>query len=158
MATRTAPLTAGSVAGYFSGIRDELTRIRTNLMAEVSDSMGRAIEHGQEVARERIELSTTPTGDRRAAAGAGFPGRIETGAMEDGFQVEHYQVNPDRMQARVGWLDGGEKAHGEDKSYIQLQDEGFQGVAGVHALLDAMEVAKADFKKDITQYVRNEFS
>lgn len=159
MATQTAVIAATDVAGYFAGVRAKLEQIRAETMAAAAEAMGNALEHAQEVARERIELSTTTTGERRAAAGEGFPGRIETGEYEDEFKIEHYQVNPDRLQGRVGWLDGGEEAHrAGGKSYFELQDDGTKSIAAVHALLDSTEIAKADFKKDLTDYVRTELS
>lgn len=148
---------AGTGTDFVQGIRDRLIDVRNELMAEAANAMQDSMQAGKEIAQERIELSTTPTGERRAANG-GHPGRIEDGDYHDDFDHQVYQLDRDRMQGRFGWLDGGWSANAFDGSYIELQEEGFQSVAGVHALLEASEVAKAEFKERLTTYVQREFS
>ncbi|MGN6324489.1 hypothetical protein [Pseudolysinimonas sp.] len=158
--TRTVAATTGS--DLVAGIRERLIQIRNDLMAEVADAMSESMDAGKEVASERIELAVTPTGERRAARGLGVPGRVETGAMEDDFTNQTYQLDPDHMQGRFGWIDGADDANGADVSYIELQDDGFVSkgttVAGVHAMAEAAEVTKATFKQRLTKYVREELS
>jgi hypothetical protein len=142
---------------YIAGIRAKLIDIRNELMAEVALAMRDSLQAGKEIAQERIELSTTQTGRDRAAQG-GRPGRIETGDYIDDFDHQIYQLDRDRMQGRFGWLEGGWSANAFDGTYIELQEEGFQNVPGVHALLEASEVAKAEFRDRLTRYVQREFS
>ncbi|MBG6106644.1 hypothetical protein [Frigoribacterium sp. CG_9.8] len=144
------------------GIRQKLESIRNELMAEMSGAMGEAMQSGQEIAQDRIEMSITRTGIEREAMGQGRPGRIDTGDYIDDFKHEAYQVNRDQLQGRFGWLDGGQEANAAGgKSYFELQENGFTAkgtaVAPVHALLDASEVAKAEFKKRLADYVKREY-
>lgn len=169
MSTATATATTSAV-DLITSLQNRLIKIRNDLMAETAQAMSDAMQDGQDFARERIELSTTKTGDERAARGGGVPGRVDTGDYEDDYTHQAYQIDPNHQQGRFGWLDGGVEAHqAGGKSYIELQEDGFVSpggtdnpggteVAPVHALMDAAEVTKGVFKKRLTDYVNEVLS
>lgn len=165
-AVRTSKSTSISGADFVAQATAAITKIRNDVMAEVGQAMDEALQAGEDAAHTRIETAVTETGRNRALDGLGQEGRIDTGAMWDGFQHHSYQVNPDHMQGRIGWIDGADNANStavpfKIKSYVELQENGFvangTAVPAVHALLDGTEVAKARFKKALTDYVKREF-
>lgn len=178
--TTTTTGAAEAIREYFTQVRQQLEQIRNDTMAEAADAMADALQKGEDAAHQRIETAETETGRERSGdvdkrdpgrtriadpkdlAGHGEPGRIDTGAYFDEFQHDYYQVNKDHMQGRFGWIgeDTAPQAHSAGgKSYFELQEKGFTTRGGhevedVHALLNASEVAKAEFKKRLTDYVR----
>lgn len=158
-----ATLTRGASVGtaFVDQLRARLLQMRNDLMEHAATALEDSLQAGEDAAHLKIEMSTTPTGERRAAEEGGHPGRIDTGDFYDEFQHDSYQIDPNHMQGRQGWIseDGASQAHSAGgKSYFELQDQGTVDVSAVHALLDASEVAKTEFKKRLTDYVRQEFS
>ena len=99
------------------------------------------VEESAELALEEmiriIELSTTKTGEERAANG-GHPGRIETGNMRDELRRELFSsIEGDRgSHAWVGWLD--DPAH-----YFLAQENGVDGLfVGMGAMHKAFNKAR----------------
>lgn len=167
VSTKTA--TSGQVATngtqFVEQARAALIKIRNDLMAEMGQAMADALQAGEEAGKTRIESATTPTGEKRAATG-GYAGRIDSHAYIDELQHHTYQVDTDHLQGRIGWLDGADNQNNtavpfKVKSYIELQESGFvangTAVPAVHALLDSTQVAKTEFRKALTEYVRREF-
>lgn len=140
---------------YIADLAKHLTQIRNDLMASAGESMHEALAEGVETGHARIELATTKTGDARAARGEGFPGRIVDGDFIDGFTSDSYQVNPDHLQARLGWI-------GEEGTpiYYDVQENGSESenVGAVHALFDAGQVAAESFKEHLQEYHDRNFA
>ncbi|WP_025157281.1 hypothetical protein [Leifsonia aquatica] len=141
---------AGVGTAFIAGVRQQLLGLRDEANAVAAAAMDESLTKGEDVAHQKIEMSTTPTGDRRARDNGGHPGRIVTGDFRDDFQHDSYQLDENRMQGRFGWI-------GDDGTpiYYEVQENGSQvvPVAGVHALLDASEVAKSEFKSQLKAWV-----
>lgn len=154
--------TGVDAAEMVANLRAKIIKIRNNTMAAMGEAMGESLKAGEEVAQQRIESAVTKTGMTRAARHGGSPGRIDTGSFYDDFQHDSYQVDPNHMQGRLGWIgeDGNPlgNASAEGKSYFEFQDLGTIDVPAVHALLDASEVAKEEFKKRFKEFRDKEFN
>jgi hypothetical protein len=136
----------------------QLQNARTATMAGAKSAMQEAMAAGKEIAQQRIHDAVTMTGAARAAEGGGSAGRVDKGGYHNNFGFETSPLSPDRMTGRYGWLNGGPAAHADPQSYYELQESGFQNVESVHALLDATEITKGEFRKRLTEFVRKEFS
>lgn len=140
-------------------LRAKLQAVRDDLNAEMSAAMDESLQAGKEAADLKIEAAVTPTGLKRAASRAGGQaGRVDTGFFEDEFTHESRQVDPNHMQGRLGWISSSAQA----KLYVGLQEEGFDHksgvkVEGVHALVDAHQIAGDQFEARVRKYVEQEF-
>lgn len=138
-----------SATEYVAGVTQQLVQIRNDLMAAMGESMHEAAEEGVQIAQARIEGTTSKTGEARQAAGQGVPGRIVDGDFQDDFTSQTYQINPNHMQSRIGWIkDDGTPI------YYDVQENGSDnvGVEGVHALFEASATAAERFQQALIDY------
>lgn len=94
------------------------------------EAFRQAAENGAEVMRETIRNSTTKTGEKRAAAGRGEAGRIETGRMLELVGVTVRELTKDRYSMSVGWRRG-------KPGYAIFQEQGTKSIQAMGALIEA---------------------
>lgn len=87
--------------------------------------------NGREYIRYTILASSTKTGEERAAAGGGQPGRYVTGALFDQVRAR-VNVNKDSFTALVGWTDG-------TPEYAIFQEYGTRTIEGMNSIVLARE-------------------
>lgn len=108
---------------------------------KLQDQIQEIVEESADLALEEmiriIELSTTKTGEERAANG-GHPGRIETGNMRDELRRELFSSldGSKGSHAWVGWLD-------DPARYFLAQENGVDGLfVGMGAMHKAFNKAR----------------
>lgn len=89
----------------FADLEDYIRQTYEEARRAASGAVEDATLHGEDRMREIIELSTTPTGDARAARG-GHPGRIDSGDMIDDIESNIDAVGQDRIVGSYGWING----------------------------------------------------
>lgn len=119
--------------------RDAATAAVESLQ-EVTDQAERDIKH-------IIETSTTPTGERRSAAGKGVAGRIESEEMHKNVKGRTTRSG-DKVTGRFGWL---EDASDKALRHASYQDPGTDRIQGMNAIFQSFVVATNDLKRKLTE-------
>jgi hypothetical protein len=96
-------------------------------------------KNGRDYIRYIILESTTATGEARAAAGGGVPGRVDTGTMFDAVSYRIYKGNTS-FSASVGWTQG-------TPGYAIFQELGTsRGIEGMNAIITAREYMLSEIR------------
>lgn len=137
---------------------DALTRISDSksILDRAEDALEEALEEGERAMKEAIATRGTgrtwekPWGGRAGS----FPGRIDTGDMQDDVNGEMLPRTTNTVSGRLGWDDN-------SPFYYRLQEAGFthsitgEEIEGMMALHDAADVAKRNLIQGLEQIGRS---
>lgn len=118
-----------------AGIRQAAHEVMQDISTEASNQQ-----------RDLIERAETETGRRRAAAGNGVAGRVETGQMFNGVNGSATWVDDSTISAKWGWQD--------PEDYYTYQDEGTRHIAPALSLLTSFLVARSTFARKLRDLTR----
>lgn len=121
------------------GMREEAHQMMLEISTEARNQQRQLIEHAE-----------TETGRRRAAAGQGVAGRIETGAMFNGIDSSANWTGADTIVGKWGWRD--------PERYYTYQDQGTGRIAPALSLLTSYLVARSDFVRRLRTIARKGIS
>lgn len=125
----------------------EMRLVSGALVEEVAGSVLKASHLGADDMQHTLIVSTTKTGEERAARSAGAPGRIETSDMFNDIRSEG-TVNGSVAVGRIGWL-------GNQQDYYLTQDNtAYSGKPPMHALFNAFVKAREDLMGRLARIAR----
>ena len=109
------------------------------------EALGEVVEQAEKDIKHIIEISVTPTGERRAAAGRGVAGRIEKGDMHKAVRGRVAKTGT-HATGSFGWLEDG-----RGKDHASYQDPGTARIQGMNALFQSFVVATGDLKRKLAE-------
>jgi hypothetical protein len=140
------------------GNLDQLLRLgNVNLTDEFEKAMDTSMQAGEQAMKEAIATRGTgktwshPWG--RSGRTGSFPGRVDSGDMQNDAQGKVTQVQANYVEGVLGWDDN-------SPMYYALQDQGFthvitnEDIEGMSALRDSAEVAERVLMQEIDGIVR----
>ena len=134
--------------------RSEFDRFRAVVESFGKDATAATVEAIVEVTedaaediRHVIRDSVTPTGERRAAAGRGEPGRIESKAMIDAVETDLHVEGDSLVVGSVGWLNDTTKGY----EHAKFQDPGTARIEGMNSLFFAYVRAISNLRDKLVE-------
>lgn len=125
----------------------EMKLVTGALTEEVAASVLKSSHLGADDMQHTLIVSTTKTGEARAARGRGAPGRIETSDMFNDIKSEG-ALDGNVAVGRIGWLNN-------QQDYYLTQDEtAYSGKPPMHALFNAFIRAREDLMGRLARIAR----
>lgn len=136
----------GSVDRLFTQVRLTISETSAAITTQLPDLMEGIVEQGVVDMKDIITNAVTPTGEKRAAAGKGIAGRVETDEMRQEV-VGEVQVDTNSVTGRWGWLQQYEDRFG-------IQEDGFGAITPMHALLGSFLKGRETLRSKILDIVK----
>lgn len=127
------------------GIAAQLEATEARIRDGAHDVVREVVQDAERNQSTLLEHAETATGRRRAAAGRGVAGRVESGQMINAINSSAVQDDSGDVVGRWGWQD--------PEDYYGYQDEGTQHIAPALSLLTSFLVAKTDLSRKLRAMV-----
>lgn len=125
----------------------EMKLVTAAIREEVAASVLKSSHLGADDMQHTLIVSTTKTGDARAARGQGTPGRIETSDMFSDIKSEG-TLEGNVAQGRIGWL------FNQQDYFLTQDDTAYSGKPPMHALFNAFVKAREDLMGRLSRIAR----
>lgn len=120
-----------------------------SIKAEANEALLASAEKGAVKLQDYLEAATTPTGERRVAAGGISAGRHDTGTMVGAVNYSDRV----RRQGTVSFAQWGWFAD-VFQQYFRDQDEGAGKIPAARALFNSFVFAREDFRQRMRRVVK----
>lgn len=125
----------------------EIKLVSQAIPEEVAASVLKSSHLGADDMQHTLIVSTTKTGEERAARGRGAPGRIETSDMFSDVKSEG-TLDGNVAVGRIGWL------FDQHDYYLTQDDTAYSGKPPMHALFNAFVKAREDLMGRLARIAR----
>lgn len=117
-----------------------------NITSVINDELMKTAEQaakiGEEAARQKLDLSITPYGQKRFASGrGGSAGRNDTGSMINALRALPPVVKAGEVMAKFGW------GRGRSKKYYKYQEDGTSKIRAANSLLSGKQAVLAEMPR-----------